>query len=204
MSCWRRTSGPTTRCSTSSPSRSTSHGRGPVVSSSSKEPSPTGRIDLHRQRAHGQGAKADAAQTNRNLVLGAEAEAFSVPNLNIEENDVRVPTLRQSGRSTPTSSSTSRPGGCGRRLPSASSCSVSSTICSTVSCPSGERRVTSRRTRSPNASRGIIRSGRVTAAESAGAYDLDVGSARRFDVDGVLIGSCGPRKRSARSAMSSA
>jgi Fe-S cluster assembly protein SufD len=33
--------------------------------------------------------KSDAAQTNRNLVLGADANAFSVPNLDIEENDVK-------------------------------------------------------------------------------------------------------------------
>jgi Fe-S cluster assembly protein SufD len=33
--------------------------------------------------------KSDASQTNRNLVLGPDAHAFSVPNLDIEENDVR-------------------------------------------------------------------------------------------------------------------
>jgi Fe-S cluster assembly protein SufD len=33
--------------------------------------------------------KSDASQTNRNLVLGDEAFAFSVPNLDIEENDVK-------------------------------------------------------------------------------------------------------------------
>jgi Fe-S cluster assembly protein SufD len=44
----------------------------------------TGLIHMHR------GAKrADASQTNRNLVLSEGAHADSVPNLDIEENDVR-------------------------------------------------------------------------------------------------------------------
>ena len=44
----------------------------------------TGLIHMHRGAR-----KADAAQTNRNLVLSEGADAFSVPNLDIEENDVR-------------------------------------------------------------------------------------------------------------------
>lgn len=44
----------------------------------------TGLVRMHR------GARrADAAQTNRNLVLSEAAEAYSVPNLDIQENDVR-------------------------------------------------------------------------------------------------------------------
>ncbi len=44
----------------------------------------TGLVTMHR------GARrADAAQTNRNLVLSESAEAYSVPNLDIQENDVR-------------------------------------------------------------------------------------------------------------------
>ena len=44
----------------------------------------TGLIRMHK------GAKrADASQTNRNLVLSDEAHAYSVPNLDIQENDVR-------------------------------------------------------------------------------------------------------------------
>ncbi|MDA8295131.1 MAG: SufD family Fe-S cluster assembly protein [Actinomycetota bacterium] len=44
----------------------------------------TGLIRMHK------GAKrADASQTNRNLVLSDDAHAYSVPNLDIQENDVR-------------------------------------------------------------------------------------------------------------------
>ena len=44
----------------------------------------TGLVRMH----HG-ARRADAAQTNRNLVLSGSAEAYSVPNLDIQENDVR-------------------------------------------------------------------------------------------------------------------
>ncbi len=44
----------------------------------------SGLVHMH----HG-ARKADASQTNRNLVLGEGAHAYSVPNLDIEENDVR-------------------------------------------------------------------------------------------------------------------
>ena len=40
-------------------------------------------------RIHKGARKSDAAQTNRNLVLSDGAHADSVPNLDIEENDVR-------------------------------------------------------------------------------------------------------------------
>ena len=51
-----------------------------------------------------------AFQTNRNLTLGAGAWAESVPNLEIETNDVGAAMPRRSDRSTTSSASTSRAG----------------------------------------------------------------------------------------------
>ena len=62
----------------------------------------------------------DAFQTNRNLKLSEHAWAESVPNLEIETNDVRCCMPAPSGRSTRSSASTWRAAACRRAWPSGS------------------------------------------------------------------------------------
>ena len=57
------------------------------------------------------GGASDAMQTNHNLVLDEGAHADSVPNLDIEENDVNAATAQRSDRSTRTSATTWSPAG---------------------------------------------------------------------------------------------
>ncbi len=69
-------------------------------------------LDLQRPHPGPHGAvRADAMQTNHNLVLDETAHADSVPNLDIEENDVRCSHASTSARSTRTSATTSSRGG---------------------------------------------------------------------------------------------
>ena len=68
-----------------------------------------------------------AEQTNRNLKLSPYAWAESVPNLEIENNDVQCSHASSTGPSTPTSASTSRAVACRPTWPRHSWCGASST-----------------------------------------------------------------------------
>jgi Fe-S cluster assembly protein SufD len=77
--------------------------------------------------------KTDAYQSNRNLMLSDEAEANSLPGLEIQANDVRCTHGATSPASTPSRSSTCSPAASPRRPPMNCSPSASSRTCSTGS-----------------------------------------------------------------------
>ncbi len=82
------------------------------------------------------GAKgADAFQTNRNLVLSDGAHADSVPNLDIEENDVRCSHASAVGQIDREQRFYLESRGCLPPLPSVLSCSVFSRTCGRASPP---------------------------------------------------------------------
>ena len=102
----RSTSATATRCSTSAPCRITPRRARSSDLLFKGAVEDTARVGVLRPHPHLRQAaqKAEAYQTNRNLVLTEGASAESIPNLEIEANDVQCsPRVAPSARSTTTS-----------------------------------------------------------------------------------------------------
>ena len=139
---------------------------------------------LIRIRPHARGTA--AFQTNRNLTLSEGAWAESVPNLEIETNDVKCSHESTVGPIDQEQRFYLESRGIPTRWPSASSCSASSTRSS----------ISSRSDRSPG-SCGAKVSAKLALDRSLQAWlmasatfpldELEPGTARRVEVDGVAV-----------------